>query len=90
MWYLLPYLIKLRSKETKKKYEDEPEFEIGFIANDIDDNITDLGFDNLVQKDSSNDDMMSLSYDRMVCVLWGALKQMKAEIATLKEQIKHL
>ena len=49
-----------------------------------------MGFDNLLQKDQANDDMMSLSYDRMVCVLWGACKEMKAEIATLKEQIKHL
>ena len=70
----------------KQEHEDEPEFDIGFIANDIGDNITNLGFYNLVQKDSSNDDMMSLSYDRMITILWGQVKILKAEIELLKSK----
>ena len=77
-------------KSYKKKDDDSEACELGFIADDVEEAIEANGlcFDNLVKK--NDDDMRSLAYDRMVCILWGACKEMKAEIATLKEQIKHL
>ena len=71
-----------------KKNDDEEHCELGLIADDVEKAIedNDLCFDNLIHKDDEG--IRSLAYDRMVCVLWGVCKEMKAEIATLKEQLK--
>ncbi len=52
-------------------------------ADDVENAISDLGFDNLVQKDE--DGIRSLAYDRMVCLLWAQVKILKEEIELLKQ-----
>ena len=58
---------------------------IGFIAQDIQQHLA-PEFANLLGMQYGGDEpLLSLSYDRFVCVLWGACKALTARVDALEE-----
>ena len=63
---------------------DVPGHRIGFIAQDID-GLCPPEWGNLVQMQFGGDSpLLSLAYDRLVCVLWAVCKNQEARIAALE------
>eukprot|EP00972_Heterocapsa_arctica_P077688 11457423-Heterocapsa_arctica.AAC.1 len=56
-------LDKIEVKTYQTINDENEKYEIGFIADDVENAIDGLGFDNLINKD--NEGMRSLTYDRM-------------------------
>ena len=57
---------------------------IGFIAQDIKANLP-IEFDNIV---STSNSLLAVDYSRMVCVLWGVVKNLQERINTLESSKK--
>ena len=64
---------------------DVPGQRIGFIAQHVEESIP-AEFANVIGRQYGGDEpLLSLSYDRLVCVLWGVCKSLTARVAALEE-----
>jgi hypothetical protein len=64
---------------------DIPGERIGFIAQDIQEHLP-PEFANILGRQYGEDEpLLNLSYDRLVCVLWGACKALTARVEALEQ-----
>ena len=63
--------------------KDMPGTRLGFIANDIQDNIPDE-FANLIGVQHGTTPLLTLDYSRLVCVLWQVVKSQEQRISALE------
>ena len=58
---------------------------IGLIADDVKAAVSGEGWTNILgSKPVHNEDYLTLDYSRLVCVLWGAVKDLTARVAALE------
>ena len=60
---------------------------IGFIAQDVEKNISD-DFENILR--TGKDGMKKLNYVNMNCITWGAVRELIDENNNLKNKVEHL
>jgi len=67
--------------------KDLPGTRLGFIAQDVEENLPDE-FANLLGMQYGGDEpLLSLDYSRLVCVLWGVCKQLQTRIDVLEQKV---
>ena len=69
--------------------KDIPGQRIGFIAQDVEGNLP-PEFANITMRYGGDMPLLSLSYDRLVCVLWGVCKNLEHQIAALTARVTAL
>ena len=58
---------------------------MGFIADEVKEAISGEAWTNIVGSKSVNgDEYLTLDYSRLVCVLWGTVKELSARVAALE------
>ena len=67
------------------------EIRVGFIADDVQAAIAGSGWSNVVGAKSVNNEIYkTLDYSRLVCILWGATKDMAGRISNLEDRLAAL